>query len=191
MTCWNWALQWSPKFVRTRMCVRGATGNLSNHDRGLVRVREASCLFKFNDLVCVYACVWVPSPPSLQPFELVGIQNSKLPPFLPHENTPTVICFSYQPCLGGHFSSPGATKQFPSLYFKKTRQTWSWHGGTWTLFTSPSVLSGEDFETNLEGGQSVQVQVRLRYWHPVFLPGGRQCVAVVCNECFFTRLCTL
>lgn len=43
------------------MCVCKASGSLSNSEQSLVRVHEASCLFKVNDILCVHVrmCVCV------------------------------------------------------------------------------------------------------------------------------------
>lgn len=71
---------------------------------------------------CVCVCIHVPSPPSLQLFELLafGIQSFLL--FFQMKNMATFICFSYQPCLGGHISTPRIKKGE-----KNPRQSWYAH----------------------------------------------------------------
>lgn len=111
------------------VCVTGSHGN---HEHGLVKIQEAPCFFKLNGYMYTYGCVCVCAYTLLTTSAAlwtVGIQNSKLPPFLPDKNTPTFICFFYQPCLGAPSPLLGwKNKSFQTSKFKNTRQAQPWHG---------------------------------------------------------------
>lgn len=148
------------------MCVCKATGSLNNRERGLVRVHDASYLFKLNDLLCECVCIF--DYPhfccAALVFELLafGIQSFLL--FFQMKKHRPSFCFSYQPCLGVPIPTPEAKKQFQTLTFNNKIRLDTEH---LELFSLLLPFHWGRFENKLRGGQPVQVQLMFCYWHCV------------------------